>query len=333
MKNFQNNFTHGIGNTPLIKLRAASEITGCNIYGKAEFLNPGGSVKDRAALGLIRDAEEKKLILKGGTIVEGTAGNTGIGLCLIGNSLGYKTIIVMNDNQTQEKKDLLRNIGADLRLVEPKPYKDDGNFVKVASRLADELRPKNNKGVVWANQFDNTANYKGHYETTGKEIWEQTEGKIDGFICASGTGGTIAGVSNALKEKNKDIKIYLSDPKGSCLYNYIKTKEFKSEGNSITEGIGSSRVTKNFEKAIIDDAYSIDDTVALTVLYNLIEKEGLSLGTSSGINVAGAMKLAKELGPNKNIVTILCDKSDRYQGKLFNKKFLMDKNLPYPRWL
>ena len=329
----KNNFIESVGNTPLIKLKAASEITGCNIYGKAEYLNPGGSVKDRAALALIKDAQEKKLISEGGIVVEGTAGNTGIGLCLLGNSLGYKTIIVMNDNQTQEKKDTLKNIGADLRLVPPKPYKDDGNYVKVAGRLAEELKSTNNNGVVWANQFDNTANSKGHYETTGKEIWEQTEGKIDGFICASGTGGTIAGVSNALKEKNKNIKVYLSDPKGSCLYSYIKTKEFKSEGNSITEGIGSSRVTKNFEKALIDDAYSIDDTTALTVLFDLIEKEGLSLGTSSGINVAGAIKLAKELGPNKTIVTILCDKSDRYQGKLFNKKFLMDKNLPYPKWL
>ena len=333
MKNFQNNFTHGIGNTPLIKLRAASEITGCNIYGKAEFLNPGGSVKDRAALGLIRDAEEKKLILKGGTIVEGTAGNTGIGLCLIGNSLGYKTIIVMNDNQTQEKKDLLRNIGADLRLVEPKPYKDDGNFVKVASRLADELRPKNNKGVVWANQFDNTANSKAHYDTTGKEIWEQTEGKIDAFTCSSGTGGTISGVSNALKEKNKDIKIYLSDPKGSSLYNYIKNGELKSEGSSITEGIASSRITKNFETAKIDDAFSIDDHEALPILYDLIQNEGLSLGTSCGINIAGAIRLGKELGPGKTIVTILCDKSDKYNSKMFNKSFLEEKNLPVPSWL
>jgi len=227
MNNTQNDFISGIGNTPLIKLRAASEITGCNIYGKAEFLNPGGSVKDRAALALIKDAQEKKLISKGGTVVEGTAGNTGIGLGLLGNSLGYKTIIVMNDNQTQEKKDLLRNLGAELRLVPPKPYKDDNNFVKVAARLADELRPSNNNGVIWANQFDNTANAKGHYEGTGQEIWEQTDGKVDGFVCSSGTGGTISGVSNALKEKNKDIKIYLSDPKGSALYNYIKNGELK----------------------------------------------------------------------------------------------------------
>ena len=333
MKNFQENFIQGIGNTPLIKLKAASEITGCNIYGKAEHLNPGGSVKDRAALALIKDAEEKQLIKKGGTIVEGTAGNTGIGLCLLGNSLGYKTIIVMNDNQTQEKKDMLRNIGADLRLVPPKPYKNDDNFVKIAGRLADELRPSNNNGVVWANQFDNVANAKGHYEGTGKEIWDQTEGKIDGFVCSSGTGGTISGVSNALKEKNKDIKIFLSDPKGSALYNYIKNGELKSEGNSITEGIGSSRITKNFENAKIDDAYSIDDHEALPLLFDLIKNEGLSLGTSCGINIAGAIKLGKELGPGKTIVTILCDKSDKYNSKMFNKAFLQEICLPYPNWL
>ena len=333
MKNSQESFIEGIGNTPLIKLKAASEITGCNIYGKAEYLNPGGSVKDRAALALLRDAEEKKLISKGGTVVEGTAGNTGIGLCLLGNSLGYKTIIVMNDNQTQEKKDTLRNMGADLRLVPAKPYKDDGNFVKVAGRLADELRPNNNNGVVWANQFDNVANSKGHYETTGPEIWEQTEGKVDGFVCSSGTGGTIAGVSNALKEKNKDIKIYLSDPKGSALYNYIVNGELKSEGGSITEGIGSSRITKNFATAKIDGAFSIDDKESLPIIYDLIQNEGLSLGTSCGVNIAGAIRLGKELGPGHTIVTILCDKSDRYNSKLFNKSFLQEKGLPFPNWI
>ncbi|MDA9652534.1 cysteine synthase A [bacterium] len=333
MSTIHKDFISGIGNTPLIKLRAASEITGCNIYGKAEFMNPGGSVKDRAALALIKDAESKKLISKGGTIVEGTAGNTGIGLCLLGNSLGYKTIIVMNDNQTQEKKDLLRNMGADLRLVPAKPYKDDANFVKVAAKLADELRPSNNNGVVWANQFDNTANAKGHYETTGQEIWEQTEGKVDGFVCSSGTGGTISGVSNALKENNKDIKIFLSDPKGSALYNYIKNSELKSEGGSITEGIGSSRITKNFDDAKIDDAYSIDDQEALPILYDLIENEGLSMGTSCGINIAGAIRMGKELGPGKTIVTILCDRSDKYSTKMFNKKFLEEKGLPFPNWL
>ena len=333
MKNTHEDFISGIGNTPLIKLKAASELTGCNIYGKAEFLNPGGSVKDRAALALLKDAQDKKLITKGGTVVEGTAGNTGIGLALIGNSLGYKTIIVMNDNQTQEKKDLIKNIGAELRLVAPKPYKDDDNFVKVAARLAEELKPSNNNGVIWANQFDNVANAKGHYEGTGREIWEQTDGKIDGFVCSSGTGGTISGISNALKEKNKDIKIYLADPKGSALYNYIINGELKSEGGSITEGIGSSRVTKNFENAKIDDAYSIDDHEALPILSDLIQNEGLSLGTSCGINIAGAIRLGKELGPGKTIVTILCDKSDKYSSKMFNKDFLKEKKLPYPNWL
>ena len=329
----KNNFLESIGNTQLIKLKMASEITGCNIYGKAEYQNPGGSVKDRAALALIRDAEEKKLITKGGIIVEGTAGNTGIGLCLLGNSIGYKTVIVMNDNQTQEKKDLLRNIGADLRLVPPKPYKDENNFVKYAGRLADELKSSNNHGVVWANQFDNTANMKGHYETTGPEIWEQTNGKVNGFVCSSGTGGTIAGVSSFLKEKNKDIKIYLSDPSGSSLYNYVENGELKSEGNSITEGIGSSRITANFAKATIDGAFSISDHESLPVLFDLIEKEGLSLGTSCGVNIAGAIRLGKLLGPGKTIVTILCDKSDKYNSKLFNKSFLQEKGLPYPHWI
>ena len=333
MKNYKDDFIQSIGNTPLIKLKAASEITGCNIYGKAEYLNPGGSVKDRAALALIRDAEQKKLISKGGIIVEGTAGNTGIGLCLIGNSLGYKTIIVMNDNQTQEKKDTLRNIGADLKLVPPKPYKDENNFVKVAARMAEELKSSNNHGVVWANQFDNTANSKGHYNTTGPEIWEQTEGKVDGFVCSSGTGGTIGGVSSFLKEKNKDIQIYLSDPKGSSLYNHIENGELKSEGGSITEGIGSSRVTANFAEAKIDGAFSIEDKESLPILYDLIKNEGLSLGTSCGVNIAGAIRLGKKLGPGKTIVTILCDKSDRYNSTMFNKPFLIEKGLPYPDWI
>ena len=295
MKNSHNNFIDGIGNTPLVKLKAASEITKCNIYGKAEYLNPGGSVKDRAALALIKDAEEKNLINKGGIVVEGTAGNTGIGLCLIGNSKGYKTVIVMNDNQTQEKKDTLKNIGADLRLVPPKPYKDDGNYVKIAGRLAEELKKTNNNGVVWANQFDNTANAKGHYETTGPEIWNQTEGKIDGFVCSSGTGGTISGVSRYLKEKKNDVKIYLSDPTGSSLYNYIENGELKSEGGSITEGIGSSRITANFGEAKIDGAFSISDQESLPILYDLILNEGLSLGTSCGVNIAGAIRLGKNL--------------------------------------
>ncbi len=289
----QNNFIEGIGNTPLVKLRAASEITGCNIYGKAEYLNPGGSVKDRAALALIKDAEEKKLISKGGTIVEGTAGNTGIGLCLIGNSIGYKTIIVMNEDQTQEKKDMLRNMGADLRLVPPKPYKDDGNFVKVAAKLADDLKSSNNHGVVWA----------------------------------------IGGVSSFLKEKNKDIKIFLADPDGSSLFDHIENGELKSSGSSITEGIGSSRVTANFAKAKIDGAFKVTDKEALPVLFDLIQNEGLSLGTSCAINVTGAIKLGKKLGPGKTIVTILCDRSDKYNSKLFNKKFLQEKGLPVPSWI
>ncbi len=333
MSNLKNNFIESIGNTPLIRLKAASEITGCNIYGKAEYLNPGGSVKDRAALALIKDAEEKKLISKGGMVVEGTAGNTGIGLCLLGNSLGYKTIIVMNDNQTQEKKDTLKNIGAELKLVPSKPFKDEGNYVKVAKRLAEDLRSKNNHGVVFANQFDNKANSKGHYETTGPEIWKQTNGKIDGFICASGTGGTIGGVSSYLKEKNKNVKIYLSDPSGSALYNYIKNGELKSEGGSITEGIGSSRITANFAEAKIDGAFSINDHESLPVLYDLIKNEGLSLGTSCGVNIAGAIKLGRELGPGKTIVTILCDKSDKYNSKMFNKAFLKEKGLPFPDWI
>ncbi len=333
MKNTFYDFISSIGNTPLIKLRGPSEKTGCSIYGKAEFLNPGGSVKDRAALALIKDAEEKKLISKGGTIVEGTAGNTGIGLTLIGNSLGYKSIIVMPETQTKEKKDMLKSIGADLRLVPAKPYKDPNNYVKYSGRLADDLKKNNNMGVVWANQFDNVANSKGHYESTGPEIWKQTEGKIDAFVCASGTGGTISGVSKYLKEKNKNIRVVLSDPKGSSLYNYIKYGELKSEGNSITEGIGSSRVTKNFEQATIDDAYSINDHDALNILFEMLEKEGLNLGTSSGINIMGAIKLANEMGPNHTIITILCDTADKYRSKLSNKKFLLEKGLPIPKWL
>ena len=333
MINVHNNFMDAIGNTPLIRLNGPSNETGCNILGKAEYLNPGGSIKDRAAWAIIKDSEEKNILRENGIIVEGTAGNTGIGLTLIGNSKGYKSIIVMPDTQTKEKIDILRYIGAELRLVPAKPYKDPDNFVKYSGRLAEEISKKNNGNVLWANQFDNLANYLGHYQTTGQEIWEQTNGKIDGFICSSGTGGTIAGVGKALKEKNKNIKIYLADPKGSALYNFIKFKELKSEGNSITEGIGSSRITANFSKAPIDDAFQVDDADALTEIYKLIENEGLSLGTSSGINVAGAISLAKELGPGKTIVTVLCDKSDKYHSKLFNKDFLKEKNLPIPKWL
>ena len=333
MNSIYNNFVEAIGNTPLIRLNGPSKETGCNIFGKAEFLNPGGSVKDRAALAIIKEAEENNIIKKGGTIVEGTAGNTGIGLTLIANSKGYKSIIVMPETQTKEKIDTLRSIGADLRLVPAKPYKDPDNYIKFSEKLAKEIYKKNNGNTIWANQFDNTANLNGHYNNTGKEIWNQTKGKIDGFICSSGTGGTIAGVGKALKEKNNKVKIYLSDPKGSALYNFIKFNELKIEGNSITEGIGNSRITANFKEAPIDGAYSINDHEALTEIYKLIENEGLCLGTSSGINIVGAIKLAKELGPGKTIVTILCDKSDRYHSKLFNKEFLIINNLPIPNWL
>ena len=333
MNSIYNNFVEAIGNTPLIRLNGPSKETGCNILGKAEFLNPGGSVKDRAALAIIKEAEENNIIKKGGTIVEGTAGNTGIGLTLIANSKGYKSIIVMPETQTKEKIDTLRSIGADLRLVPAKPYKDPDNYIKFSEKLAKEIYKKNNGNTIWANQFDNTANLNGHYNNTGKEIWNQTKGKIDGFICSSGTGGTIAGVGKALKEKNNKVKIYLSDPKGSALYNFIKFNELKIEGNSITEGIGNSRITANFKEAPIDDAYSINDHEALTEIYKLIENEGLCLGTSSGINIVGAIKLAKELGPGKTIVTVLCDKSDRYHSKLFNKEFLIKNNLPIPNWL
>ena len=333
MNSIYNNFVEAIGNTPLIRLNGPSKETGCNILGKAEFLNPGGSVKDRAALAIIKEAEEKNIIKKGGIIVEGTAGNTGIGLTLIANSKGYKSIIVMPETQTKEKIDTLRSIGADLRLVPAKPYKDPDNYIKFSERLAKEIYKKNNGNTIWANQFDNTANLDGHYNNTGKEIWNQTKGKIDGFICSSGTGGTIAGVGKVLKEKNNKVKIYLSDPKGSALYNFIKFNELKIEGNSITEGIGNSRITANFKEAPIDDAYSIDDHEALTVIYQLIENEGLCLGTSSGINIAGAIRLGKDLGPGKTIVTVLCDKSDRYHSKLFNKEFLIKNNLPIPNWL
>ena len=333
MNSIYNNFVEAIGNTPLIRLNGPSKETGCNILGKAEFLNPGGSVKDRAALAIIKEAEEKNIIKLGGAIVEGTAGNTGIGLTLIANSRGYKSIIVMPETQTKEKIDTLRSIGADLRLVPAKPYKDPDNYIKFSEKLAKEISKKNNGNTIWANQFDNTANLNGHYNNTGKEIWNQTKGKIDGFICSSGTGGTIAGVGKVLKEKNNKVKIYLSDPKGSALYNFIKFNELKIEGNSITEGIGNSRITANFKEAPIDGAYSINDHEALTEIYKLIENEGLCLGTSSGINIAGAIKLAKELGPGKTIVTVLCDKSDRYHSKLFNKEFLIKNNLPIPNWL
>ncbi|CAA6603484.1 Cysteine synthase [Rhodospirillaceae bacterium LM-1] len=316
-----------IGNTPLIRLRKASEATGCDILGKAEFLNPGGSVKDRAALALVRDAEAKGLLKPGGVIVEGTAGNTGIGLALVGNALGYRTVIVMPETQSQEKKDMLRLCGADLRLVPAVPYSNPENYVHVSGRLAKEL------GGFWANQFDNVANREGHRQTTGPEIWEQTEGKLDAFVAAVGTGGTLAGVGLALKERDPKIRIVLADPMGAALYNWYAKGEMKAEGSSITEGIGQGRITKNLEGAPIDDWEQIPDAEALPVLFDLVTNEGLLLGGSTAINVAGAIRVAKKLGPGHRIVTVLCDGGQRYQSKLYNPAFLRERGLPIPGWL
>jgi cysteine synthase A len=331
--NVRSGFIDSIGNTPLIKLRAASEATGCNIYGKAEFLNPGGSVKDRAALAIIEDAEKSGRLRPGGVIVEGTAGNTGIGIALVANARGYRSVIVMPETQSQEKKDMLRLCGADLRLVAAVPYSNPNNYVRYSGRLAEELAATEPNGAIWANQFDNTANRGGHYRTTGPEIWEQTDGKVAGFTCAVGSGGTLAGVALALKERNPEIKIALSDPMGSALFSWHSRGELKAEGNSVTEGIGQGRVTANLEGAPIDLAYQITDEEALPVLFELIEHEGLVLGGSSAINIVGAMRLARELGPGKTVVTILCDGGSRYQSKLFNPAFLREKNLPLPRWM
>jgi cysteine synthase A len=326
-------FLDSIGNTPLIRLNRLSDATGCEILGKAEFLNPGGSVKDRAALAIIEDAEASGTLKPGGTIVEGTAGNTGIGLGLVGNAKGYKTIIVIPETQSQEKMDMLKLCGVDLRPVPARPYKDPGNYVKVSGRTADELNEKNPGSAIWANQFDNIANRQGHFKTTGPEIWRQTDGTVDGFICAVGTGGTVAGVGMFLKEKNPDVKIGLADPMGAALYNYYANGELKSEGTSITEGIGQGRITKNLEGAPLDMPYQIPDAEALQVVYDLIEQEGLVLGGSSGINVAGAVRMAKDLGPGHTIVTVLCDFGTRYQSKMFNPTFLAEKGLPAPHWL
>lgn len=322
-----------IGDTPLIKLQKASEETGCTILGKAEFLNPGGSVKDRAALNIIRSAEKNGLLKPGGTIVEGTAGNTGIGLTLVGNALGYKTIIVMPDTQSQEKKDILHLSGADLRLVPAKPYKDYNNYIRYSERLALEIAKTEPNGAIWANQFDNVANREAHIKTTGPEIWSQTDGKIDAFTCAVGTGGSIGGISLSLKEFNKDIKIVLADPMGAALYNFYKHGELKSEGSSITEGIGQGRITENLKDIEIDDAYQIPDDEALAIIFDLLKYEGLCLGGSSGINIASAIRIAREMGPGHTIVTLLCDGGMRYQSKLFNPQFLKEKNLPYPDWI
>jgi cysteine synthase A len=326
-------FLETIGNTPLIRLRRASEMTGCTILGKAEFLNPGGSVKDRAALFIVMDAEERGLLRPGGVIVEGTAGNTGIGLALVGNARGYRTVIVMPETQSQEKKDMLRLCGADLRLVAAVPYANPMNYVRYSERLAQEIAASEPKGAIWANQFDNLANRRAHYETTGPEIWEQTDGKVDAFVASVGTGGTLAGTGMALKERNPRVKIYLADPMGSAIYSYYARGELKSEGNSITEGIGQGRITRNLEGAPLDGWFQVTDEEMLPILFDLVQEEGLILGGSTGINIAGAIRAAKELGPGHTIVTVLCDYGTRYQSKLFNPAFLRERGLPTPKWL
>jgi cysteine synthase len=328
-----NSLLSQIGNTPLIRLKQASELTGCNIYGKAEYFNPGESVKDRAALFIVQDALKRKLISKGGTIVEGTAGNTGIGLALVCREYELKLKIVIPKTQSVEKKATLKKLGAELIEVDAVPYVNPKNYIKLSKQIAEDLNKKNSNGVYWANQFDNIINSEAHIQTTAEEIWSQTAGAIDGFTCAVGTGGTLAGVSIGLKNKNKDIKIALSDPMGSALYSHHKNSKLESNGSSITEGIGNGRITKNFDKALIDDAFQTDDIEALNLVYDLIEKQKIVLGGSSGINIAGAIKLAKQMGPGKTIVTILCDHGKRYASKIFNKEFLKSKNLPIPKWL
>ncbi|MEE9139470.1 MAG: cysteine synthase A [Alphaproteobacteria bacterium] len=326
-------FTDLIGNTPLVRLREASEKTGCEILGKAEFLNPGESIKDRAALFIVRDAEERGNLRPGGVIVEGTAGNTGIGLALVGNALGYRCVIVMPETQSEEKMDMVRLCGADLHLVPAVPYTDPRNYVPYSGTLARELAETEPMGAIWANQFDNTANRRAHYETTGPEIWDQTDGKVDAFVCSVGTGGTLAGVAMALKERNPDVKTVLADPMGSALFGYYDHGKLESEGESITEGIGQSRVTKNLEGAPIDGALQVTDEEALPVIFDLVKHEGLVLGGSSGINIVGAIRVAEELGPGHTVVTILADYGSRYQSKLFNPAFLREKGLPVPDWL
>lgn len=330
---YRDGIIEAIGNTPLIKLKAASEETGCTILGKAEFMNPGQSVKDRAALFIIRDALDKGLLKPGGTVVEGTAGNTGIGLALVGNALGLKTVIVIPETQSDEKKDMLRLTGAQLIEVPAVPYRNDNNYVKYSGRLAEELAKTEPNGAIWANQFDNVANRNGHIQTTAQEIWRDLDGKVDGFICAVGTGGTLAGVSMGLKEHNRDVVIGLADPNGAALYNFYAHGELKSEGSSITEGIGQGRITANLEGAKVDEAFQIPDVEALPIVFDLLQHEGLCLGGSSGINVAGAIRLAKQMGPGHTIVTVLCDYGTRYQSRLFNPDFLREKGLPVPKWL
>ena len=333
MENVYPGFMESIGNTPLIRLKKASEITKCEIYGKAEFMNPGGSVKDRAAKAIIQNAEKVDGLKIGGTIVEGTAGNTGISLAMCANARGYKTVIFLPETQSQEKKDMLRICGADLRLVPAVPYKDPNNYVRYSEKLAKDLAKENSNGVIWANQFDNTANLEGHYKSTGPEIWQQTKGNIEGYICYVGTGSTIAGISKFLKEQKSDVTIGLSDPLGSALYNFYQNGELKAEGNSISEGIGQGRITENLNCAKIDKAYQVSDEEALPIIFDLHSQEGLLLGGSSAINVAGAIRMAKEMGPGKTIVTILCDSGSRYFSKLWNTDFLKSKNLPLPSWL
>jgi len=322
-----------IGNTPLVRLAAASAETGCEILGKAEFMNPGGSIKDRAALGIVRAAEASGELRPGGTIVEGTAGNTGIGIAMVANALGYRTVIVMPDTQSKEKIDTLRAYGADLHLVPAVPYRNPENYVHVSQRLADQLATTDPAGAVWANQFDNTANRDFHAVTTGPEIWNQTEGKVDGFVCAVGTGGTLAGVASALRTRKPGVSIALSDPAGSGLYHYYANGEIRVEGNSITEGIGNGRITGNLQEVAIDHAFRIEDSESIPIVFRLLREEGLLLGGSSGVNVAGAIRLARELGPGHVIVTILCDSGLRYRGKLFNRDFLVSKGLDAPDWL
>ncbi|MEW5703234.1 MAG: cysteine synthase A [Pseudomonadota bacterium] len=322
-----------IGNTPLLRLRGPSEATGCEILAKAEFLNPGGSVKDRTALFIVRDAETRGLLKPGGVIVEGTAGNTGIGLALVGNALGYRTVIVMPETQSKEKIEMLRMCGAEVHLAPAVPYANQNNYVPASERLARVLAEKEPNGAIWANQFDNIANRDGHYRTTGLEIWEQTEGRIDAFTCAVGTGGTLAGVGLALKERDKKIRIVLADPMGSALFSYYDHGELKSEGESITEGIGQGRITKNLEGAPIDDWLRVTDQEALPLIFDLVKKEGLLIGGSSGINIVAAMKVARKLGPGHRIVTLITDSGARYQSKLFNPDFLRAKKLPAPYWL
>lgn len=322
-----------IGNTPLLRLNKISKETGCEILGKAEFLNPGGSVKDRAALGIIRDAEATGALRPGGTIVEGTAGNTGIGLAMVGRALGYRVVIVFPRTQSKEKADAIRLMGAELIMVDAVPYSNPNHYARYSGRLAEELNATEPNGAVWANQFDNTANRRVHAQTTGPEIWEQTEGKVDAFVAAVGSGGTIAGVSDALKAQSKAVKIALADPGGAALYGYYAHGELKAEGTSITEGIGQSRITANLENAAIDEAFRIPDEEALHILYDLVLEEGLCLGGSAGINIAGAVRMARKMGPGHTIVTILCDHGQRYQSKLYNPDFLREKGLPTPPWL